>query len=94
MLVDPELLRAFAKQVDDAAAVIAGIDVDGAATAAADGIGGSLTQWAAHQVGPHLGAAAKDIADDVLAMATAVRGAGDTYEVQDHILSDSFDGLF
>ncbi len=61
MLVDPELLRAFAKQVDDAAAVIAGIDVDGAATAAADGIGGSLTQWATHQVGPHLGAAAKDI---------------------------------
>jgi len=94
LLVDPEVLRAFAAQVDSAAASISGLDVSGAATTSADGLPGSSTQWAARQVGHHLGLAAKDIAKDIQNMGAAVRGAGDRYEVDDAALAGVFKQLF
>jgi hypothetical protein len=94
LLVDPEVLRAFAAQVDAAAASISGLDVSSAATTAADGLPGSSTQWAARQVGHHLGLAAKDIAKDIENMGHAVRGAGDRYEVDDAALAGIFKQLF
>jgi hypothetical protein len=94
VLVDPEVLRAFAAQVDVAAIAIANIDVRGAATNSADGLPGSSTQWAAREVGHHLGLAAHDIVKDVSAMGTAVRGAGDRYEVDDATLAGTFKKLF
>ena len=94
MLVDPEVLRAFAAQVDTAAAAIGGLDVGKVATNAADGLAGSSTQWAAREVGHHLGLAANDIAKDVGAMGSAVRGAGDRYEVDDVGLAGTFKQLF
>jgi hypothetical protein len=94
VLVDPEVLRAFAAQVDAAAATINGLDIGGAATPAADGLAGSSTQWAARLVGRHVGLAANDIVTDIAAMGSAVRGAGDRYEVDDAALAGTFSGLF
>jgi hypothetical protein len=94
VLVDPEVLRAFAAQVDAVAATISGIDVGSTATTAADGLPGSETQWAARQVGHHLGLAAKDIVKDITSMGQAVRGAGDRYEVDDNALAGTFKQLF
>ena len=94
MLVDPEVLRAFAAQVDAIAATISGIDVGNTSTTAADGLPGSETQWAARQVGHHLGLAAKDIVKDITSMGQAVRGAGDRYEVDDNALAGTFKQLF
>ena len=94
MLVDPEVLRAFASQVDTAAAAISGPNVRAVATSSADGVAGSATQWAVRQVGHHLGLVTKDIAEDITAMGSAVRGAGDRYEVDDAALADCFERLF
>jgi excreted virulence factor EspC (type VII ESX diderm) len=94
LLVDPEVLRAFAAQVDATAATISGLDVGSAAESAADGVPGSTTQWAAHQVGHHLGLAARDIVKDIENMGNAVRGAGDRYEVEDAALAGVFKHLF
>ncbi|QZT56298.1 type VII secretion target [Mycolicibacterium austroafricanum] len=94
MLVDPELLRAFAAQVDAAAATIRGTDVGTTAGAAGDGLPGSDTQWSARQVGGHISLVASDIAGDIAEMGRAVRGAGDSYEVTDESLAGSFTGLF
>lgn len=94
MLVDPEVLRAFAAQVDATAATISGLDVGSAAESAADGVPGSTTQWAARQVGHHLGLAARDIVKDIENMGNAVRGAGDRYEVEDTALAGVFKHLF
>lgn len=94
MLVDPEVLRAFGEQVDAVVATINGLDVGSAATTSADGLPGSETQWAARQIGSHLGVAAADIANDIRALGTAVRGAGDRYEVEDSTLANTFKRLF
>jgi hypothetical protein len=94
MLVNPELLRALAGQVDAATAAMSGSDLQGKASSAADGLPGSETQWATRQVGEHLGLAAHDIIKDVAAMGIAVRGAGDHYEVEDDGLAGNFKGLF
>jgi hypothetical protein len=94
VLVDPEVLRAFAAQVDAAATSAGGLNVGSTAPTAADGLPGSSTQWAAREVGQHLGLAADDIVKDINAMATAVRGAGDRYEVDDSELADDFTHLF
>ena len=94
MLVDPGILRAFAAQVDAAATTIAGIGVGATATAAADALPGSETQWSARQVGTHLGLIADDIANDITSMGVAVRGAGDRYEVTDDDLAGDFKELF
>lgn len=71
-----------------------GTNVGGVATTAADGLPGSETQWAARVIGEHLGLAANDIAKDIGAMGSAVRGAGDRYEVDDAGLAGTFKGLF
>lgn len=94
MLVDPEVLRAFAAQVDAAAAQLSGLDVGQTAYNAANGVSGSDTQWAVHQVGRHLGLAAQDIVGDVEWMGRAVRGAGDTYEVADDELAGQLNQMF
>lgn len=94
MRVDPDVLRAFASQVDVVAGAINGLDVETAATSAADGLPGSGTQWAARRIGPHLGSAAADIVKDIGAIGTAVRGAGDRYEVEDAALANTFEKLF
>ncbi|MFI5510099.1 hypothetical protein ACIA48_21750 [Mycobacterium sp. NPDC051804] len=94
MLVDPEVLRAFAAQVGAAAAAIGALDVGKMATNAGDGLAGSSTQWVASEVGHHLGLAANDIVKDIGAMGSAVRGAGDRYEVDDASLAGTFKQLF
>ncbi|WP_319453590.1 MULTISPECIES: type VII secretion target [unclassified Mycobacterium] len=94
MLVDPQILKAFAGEVDGVSASIKAADVGTKVTAAADGVPGSTTQWAAHAVGEHFGAMAGKLADNVAKMGQAVRGAGDTFEVADDALAGNFDGLF
>lgn len=94
MLVNPELLRGFARQVDTASAAIHSADVGHMASRAADGLPGSTTQWAARLVGEHMAAVEAKIAKNVGDMGLAVRGASDRYEVEDSALAGKFDGLF
>ena len=65
MLVNPELLRAFAAQVSTASAAIRSADVGHKTTTAADGIPGSTTQWAMRVVGEHMTQKANDIAKNI-----------------------------
>ncbi len=94
MQVDPEVLRAFAGQVDTVAGVITSADIGDKVSTSADALPGSTTQWAAHSVGAHFSAMAAKLAKNVTAMGTAVRGAGDTYNMTDDALAGQFDGLF
>jgi Excreted virulence factor EspC, type VII ESX diderm len=94
VLVNPELLRAFAAQVDTVSAAIHNADVGHKATTAADGLPASTTQWAMRLVGEHIAQQANDIATNITKMGGAVRGAGDKYEVEDNALAGAFDGLF
>ena len=94
MEVDPEILRAFAGQVDNAAALIREADVGTKVATAADGLDGSTTQWTARLVGAHVKDITDQIATNVRDMGTAVRGAGNSYEVTDADLAVSFDGIF
>ena len=94
MEVDPEILRAFAGQVDITAGMIREADVGTKVGAAADGLDGSTTQWAARLVGAYVKQVVDDIAANVNEMGVAVRGAGDTYEVTDSDLAGSFKGIF
>ncbi|HEY9266819.1 MAG TPA: type VII secretion target [Mycobacterium sp.] len=92
--MNPDLLRAFAGQVDSASACIRSADVGHTASTAADVIPGSTTQWAMRLVGDQLTQRANAIATNVTNMGAAVRGAGDKYEVEDSALAGSFDKLF
>lgn len=94
MLVDPELLRAFSRQADTASSAVKSADLGLKASTVADGLPGSTTQWAARLVGEHLTQRSDAIAKNVADMGTAVRGAGDRYEVEDGALAVAFDGLF
>jgi hypothetical protein len=94
MLVDPEILRAFAGQVGIAAADIGAADVGGKTCSAGDALPGSTTQWAVGAVGKHFSQMATTLSHNVTKMGTAVRGAGDTFEVADDALAGQFDGLF
>lgn len=92
--VDPEVLRAFAGQVDLASALIREAHVGTKVATAADGLDGSTTQWAARLVGAHVMEIADQIATHVDDIGVAVRGAGNSYEVTDSDLAGSFDGIF
>jgi hypothetical protein len=92
--VDPEVLRAFAGQVDIASGLIREADVGTKVATAADGLDGSTTQWAAGLVGAHVKQVVDEIAAGVGAMGAAVRGAGNTYEVTDEALAGNFNGIF
>ena len=94
MEVDPEILRAFAGQVDTASALIAEADVGDKVATAADGLDGSTTQWAARLVGAHVSGVAAEISANVTKMGEAVRGAGNTYEATDSGLAGAFEGIF
>ena len=94
MLVDPEVLRAFAGHVDIVSGRITSAAVGPTTTSAADGLPGSTTQWAARSVGEHFTRVADRLAQNVVRMGEAVRGAGDTFEVADATLASNFDGLF
>ncbi|KUH81420.1 MULTISPECIES: type VII secretion target [unclassified Mycobacterium] len=94
MLVDPEILRAFAGHVDTVSGRITDAAVGPTVTSAADGLPGSTTQWAARSVGEHFTQMADKLAANVAKMGEAVRGAGDTFEVADATLATNFDGLF
>jgi hypothetical protein len=94
VLVDPEILRAFAGQVDTAAATITAADIGSKTSSAADGLPGSTTQWAVRTVGEHFSQLAGQLAQNVAKMGQAVRGAGDKFEVADDALASQFDGLF
>jgi Excreted virulence factor EspC, type VII ESX diderm len=94
MLVDPEILRAFAAQVKTASTAIREAEVGHKVTTAADGLNGSTTQWAARLVGAHVTDLANNIATNVNEMGVAVRGAGDRYEVIDTYLAGKFHGIF
>ena len=92
--VDPEVLRAFAGQVDLASALIREAHVGTKVATAADGLDGSTTQWAARLVGAHGMEIADQIAPHVDDIGVAVRGAGNSYEVTDSDLAGSFEGIF
>ena len=94
MLVDPEILRAFAGQVATASTAIREADVGNKVSTAADGLPGSTTQWATRLVGGHVTEQANAIAASVTKMGEAVRGAGDRYEVTDNDLAESLKGIF
>jgi hypothetical protein len=94
MLVNPELLRGFAGQVESASATIRGADVGHMVSTAADGLPGSTTQWAARLAGEHIATVEGKIAKNVADMGSAVHGAGDRYEVEDDTLAGKFKGLF
>ena len=94
MLVDPQILRTFASQVDTASGTIRSADIGHKVTTAGDGLHGSSTQWSAQAVGEHFATVADKIAKNVSDMGVAVRGAGDRFEVTDDSLSGTFDGLF
>jgi hypothetical protein len=94
MLVDPEILRAFAGLVATASSAIRDADVGNKVSTAADGLPGSTTHWAARLVGGHVTEQANAIATSVTKMGEAVRGAGDRYEVTDNALADSLKGIF
>ncbi|TRW85509.1 hypothetical protein FK535_08920 [Mycolicibacterium sp. 018/SC-01/001] len=94
MLVDPDVLRAFAGQVVEASSTIKGADVGHAASTAADGLPGSTTQWAMRLVGAHMTTLADEIATNVTKMGVAVRGAADKFQVEDTALAGSFDKIF
>ena len=94
MLVDPEFLRAFASQVDSAAADIGAADVGGRTFSAGDALPGSTTQWAVRALREHLNRMATRLAENVTKTGTAVRGAGEAFEVTDDVLAGQFDGLF
>jgi hypothetical protein len=94
VLVDPEVLRAFAGHVDIVSGRITGAAVGPTTASAADGLPGSTTQWAARSVGEHFTRVADRLAQNVVRMGEAVRGAGDTFEVADATLASNFDGLF
>lgn len=94
MLVDPDVLRAFADRVGIASNAIRAADMGSKASSAGDGMPGSTTQWACRVVGAHIAAEAEKIASSITRMGTAVRGAGDKYEVTDAELAGAFKGLF
>jgi len=94
VLVDPEVLHAFAGQVDTASSTIREADVGNKVSTAADGLPGSTTQWAARLVGAHVTEQANAIAANVTKMGQAVRGAGNTYEVTDSDLAGNFTEIF
>jgi hypothetical protein len=94
MLVNPELLRGFAGQIQTASAAIRGVDVGHLVSTAADGLPGSTTQWAARLVGEHIATVEGKIAKNVADMGSAVHGAGDRYEVEDDVLAGKLKGLF
>ncbi|MGV0644394.1 type VII secretion target [Mycolicibacterium sp. XJ879] len=90
MEVDPEILRAFAGQVDVAGAALREADAGNKVRTAADGLNGSSTQWAARLVGAHVAEQVDAIAANVATMGEAVRGAGNTYEATDSALAERF----
>ena len=94
MLVDPEILRAFAGQVNIAAGEISTAGVGDKISSAGDALPGSTTQWAAQTVGEHFSELLTQLSQNVTKMGTAVRGAGDAFEVADDALAGQFDGLF
>jgi hypothetical protein len=94
VLVDPDVLRAFSGQVEEASNAIKAVDAGHTASTAADGLPGSTTQWAMRLVGAHMTTLADAIATNVTKMGVAVRGAGDTFQVEDTALAGSFDKLF
>jgi uncharacterized protein YukE len=94
MLVDPQILRNLAAQVETASASIRSADVGHKVETAADQLPRSTTQWAAHAVGEHFSQMAGKLAKNVSRMGEAVRGAGSRFEVTDDALAGGFDGLF
>jgi hypothetical protein len=94
MLVNPEILRAFAGHVDAASEKTGAAHVGQVVSTSADGLPGSTAQWAARLVAATLAAKEAEIARNVAGMGAAVRGAGDRYEVQDDELAGKFKGLF
>lgn len=94
LTVDPEILRAFASQVDTTSVLIQDARADASVSCSADGIPGSSTQWAARLVAAHVSDKAEAVAAGVSRMGKAVRGAGNDYEVTDAALAESFQGIF
>jgi uncharacterized protein YukE len=94
MLVDPEILRSFAAQVDAASVSIRTADIGHKTETAADGLAVSTAQWAVRLVGAHLAQTTEKLAKSLTDMGVAVRGAGDRFEVSDDALAGTFDGLF
>lgn len=93
MRVDPDVLRSLANQADDAASALVTADLGGKAQRAADCVDGSSTQWAARLVAMELRSRAESISESITAIGAAVRGAGNTFEVEDEALAGTFERL-
>lgn len=93
MRVDPDVLRSLANQADDAASALVTADLGGKARRAADCVDGSSTQWAARLVAIELRSRAEGVSSSMTAIGVAVRGAGDTFEVEDAALAQTFENL-
>ena len=78
MLVDPGILRAFAGQVDIAAADVGATEVGERTFSVGDALPGSTMQAAVQE---HFSQMAMTLSQNVTKMATAVRGATDPFEV-------------
>jgi hypothetical protein len=94
MLVDPDILHAFAGQVEHAAGTIKSADVGHHVTTAADQLDKSTTQWAARLVGVHVTGVVNEIVKNVDEMGVAVHGAGNSYRVTDTELAADFAKVF
>lgn len=75
--VDPQVLRAFAGQVDGVGGVIAEAGLGAAVSSSGDALPRSTTQWAGYAVGEHFAGLATILADNVARMGEAVRGQYD-----------------
>ena len=94
MLVNTEMLHALAEQTNVTSSMITEADVRKKVSSAGDGLPGSTTQWAARLVADHVTQQVDAIAANVAKIGQAVRGAGNSYEVSDSDLAQSFKGIF
>lgn len=94
MLVDPAILRSFAGRVDHASSLVESADVGKKVSNAGSGLKGSSTQRAAASIGVSVTAAYNKIADGLKQESTAVRGVGNTFQVEDENLAGTFKTLW
>ncbi|NKY60528.1 type VII secretion target [Nocardia flavorosea] len=93
MEVDPEILRVFATEVDEASRTVREANLAGAFSTAFDGTSGSAAQWMAQRVGEVMKTPLTNFSDDIDDMATAVRGTAQDFQVEDETLAGRFTGI-
>ena len=94
MLVDPEILRAFAAQTTTTAGVIDENTLKGAVSQGFAGMSGSSCLWVARLVDEFAAGLTEALSEGFNGMASAARGSADNYEATDEFLAASFGGTF